>query len=314
MKNNKNAVLHVWMLPLLFVLACFTACYLAGSLDYRSIIDERSQRDFNAALGMPLIIGYLWLTLRILHRRSGKRIADFLVQANQLSQYGQHMKTLEKKLIRHVILAATLSIAITLVYLISEDLLAFNQPFSVLLLNVIAVPFWFFLFLFLMQSASFTRYLYNRLVLPNIHQHFCYCKPICDLGVSNVIFSLFMLLLIPVFWIGKSVPFIDGLILSATTAFMIVLLFLPVFKTVYLMRKHRNQSIQQIEGQLASLIMKGRDNPGVNSGDVLYQLNQQLEDLRQHRCWPKDGLVNTKVIIMSTGLPCCFLVLIWWLI
>ncbi len=97
MKNNKNAVLHVWMLPLLFVLACFTACYLAGSLDYRNIIDERSQRDFNAALGMPLIIGYLWLALRILHRRSGKRIADFLVQTNQLSQYRQHMTMLEKK-------------------------------------------------------------------------------------------------------------------------------------------------------------------------------------------------------------------------
>ena len=123
-----------------------------------------------------------------------------------------------------------------------------------------------------------------------------------------------MLLLIPVFWIGKSVPFIDGLILSATTAFMIVLLFLPVFKTVYLMRKHRNQSIQQIEGQLASLIMNGKDNPGAFSGEKLYKLNQQLEALRQHRCWPKDGPVNTKVFIMSTGLPCCFLVLMWWLI
>ena len=314
MKNNKNAVLHVWMLPLLFVLACFTVCYLAGSLDYRSIIDERSQRDFNAALGMPLIIGYLWLALRILHRRSGKRIADFLVQTNQLSQYSLHMKVLEEKLVRHVILAATLAIAITLVYLISEDLLAFNQPFSVLLLNIIAVPFWFFLFLFLMQSASFTRYLYKRLLLPNIHQHFSYCKPICDLGISNVIFSLFLLLLMPVFWIGKSVPLIDGLILSATIAFMIVLLFMPVFKSVYLMRKLRNQSIQQIEAQLASLIMERKNNPGADSGELLHKLNQQLEDLRQHRCWPKDGLVNTKVFIMSTGLPCCFLVLIWWLI
>jgi len=314
MKNNKNAVLHVWMLPLLFVLTCFTLCYLTGSLDYRIINDERSQRDFNAALGMPLLIGYLWQALRILHRRSGKRIADFLVQTNQLAQYSLHMKMLEKKLIHHVISAATLSIAITLVYLISEDLLAFNQPFSVLLLNIIAVPFWFFLFLFLMQSASFTRYLYKRLVLPNIHQHFCYCKPICDLGVSNVIFSLLMLLLIPVFWIGKSVPLIDGLILSATTSIMIVLLFLPVFKTVYLLRKHRNQTIKQIEAELASLIMNGKDNPGANSGEKLYKLNQQLEDLRQHRCWPKDGPVNTKVFIMSTGLPCCFLVLMWWLI
>lgn len=314
MKNNKNAVLHVWMLPLLFVLACFTACYLSGSLDYRSVIDERSQRDFNAALGMPLIIGFLWLALRILHRRSGKRIADFLIQVNRLSEYSHHMKMLERKLNSHVILAATASIAISLMYLISEDLLAFNQPFSVLLLNIIAVPFWFFLFLFLMQSASFTRYLYKWLVLPNIHRHFCYCKPICDLGVSNVISSLFMLLLIPVFWIGKEVPFIDGLLLLAGTTFMIVLLFLPVFKTVYLMRQHRILSIRQIEAQLASLILKGRNHPEANFADVLYKLKQQLEDLRQHRCWSKDILVNTKVFIMSTGLPCSFLGLIWWLI
>lgn len=313
MKKNKNTVLHVWMLPLLFVLGCFAANYLAGSLDYRNIVDERSQRDFNAALGMPLMIGFLWLALRILHRRSGKRIADFLVRINQLSSYSHHMKALEQKLLRQVVLSAALSIAITLIYLITENLLAFDQDISVVLLNAIAIPFWFFLFLFLMQSASFTRYLHKRLVLPNIEAHFCHCKPICDLGSSNVVFSLFMLVLMPVFWLGKDVPIIDMLILFGLTAFMLVVLFLPVFKTMNLMRRHRNQSIQAIESDIAAVIMNGKGTDNSAAARELYVLNQKLEDLKQYRCWPRDIAANTKVFAISTGLPFGCLLFTWFI-
>lgn len=314
MKNNNTALLHVWLLPLIFVLACFMANYLAGSLDYRNIVDERSQRDFNAALGMPLMIGFLWLTLRILHRRSSKRIADFLVHINQLGQYEQHMKMLERKVIRHAVLAASLAIGTTLVYLITEDLLAINQPISVVLLNIISVPFWFFLFLFIMQSASFNRYLYKRLVLPNIEEHFCYCKGLCDLGSSNVIFSILLLFLLPVFWIGREVPFIDFIIVFTCITFLIVVLFMPVFKTVYLMRRYRNCRIQQIETRIANVIMDERITKNVDSADKLYTLNQQFEDLKQYRYWPKDITDNMKVFTISTGLPLGCLLLIWLLI
>ncbi|GGF64360.1 hypothetical protein [Alteromonas lipolytica] len=313
MENNKYTVLHTWLLPLLFVLGCFAANYMAGTLDYRNIVDERSQRDFNAALGMPLVIGFLWLALRILHRRSGQLIADFLVQINQLSQYENHMRALEMKLVRHVVVSASLAISITIGYLSIENLLALDQEIAIVLLNAIAVPFWFFLFLFVMQSASFTRYLYKRLVLPNIEHHFCECKPICDLGCSNVIFSTFMFLLMPLFWLGKEIPVIDILMLFVVMVFMFSVLFLPVFKTLHLMRRHRIRSIISTETEIADLIVNKSDGDSTLVAQELNRLNQQLEDLRQHHCWPKDVTANTKVFAISTGLPCGCLFLTWFL-
>ena len=113
--NNKNVLIHVWLPPLLFVIVCLSLNYLAGSLDLAYVVDERSQRDFNAALGMPLIIGYLWLAIRIMHRRAGRRIADFLVSVRRVDEYPQHIKKLEKKLITQVVIASALAISITMI-------------------------------------------------------------------------------------------------------------------------------------------------------------------------------------------------------
>ena len=243
--NNKNVLIHVWLPPLLFVIVCLSLNYLAGSLDLAYVVDERSQRDFNAALGMPLIIGYLWLAIRIMHRRAGRRIADFLASVRRVDEYPQHIKKLEKKLITQVVIASALAISITMIYLTTEGLLALDLKPAIILLNAIAVPFWFFLFLFIMQSASFTRYMYRHLVLPSITRetNFSHCKALCDLGLSNVSLALMMLMLVPILWLGKPIPVIDLLILMVMIVFMLALLFLPVLKTLWLMRTYRAKNI-----------------------------------------------------------------------
>lgn len=306
MNNNKNNILKAAFLPFLFVIACLLANNWAGSLDITNVIDERSQRDFNAALGMPVMIGYLWLTLRVLHRRAAQRIGDFLVCANRLSEYETHLKALEKKLVRQVIIASALSISITMVYLVAENLLALDQKISVLLLNAMAIPFWFFLFLFLMQSASFTRYLYRRLVVPNvtINNNFCDCKQLCDLGISNVVFCLMMFLFLPIFWLGKPVPLIDVLILLAMILFLILLLFFPVIKTVLLIRQHRNRCIEEVEDSIEQAMLD--DNKVENTSSLpaqLNRLNQRLEDLKQYKCWPQSLAEDVTVFAISASFP-----------
>lgn len=313
MNNNKNNLLKAALLPFLFVLACLFANFWAGSLDIRNVLDERSQRDFNAALGMPVMIGYLWLTLRILHRRAAQRIGNFLVSVNRVYEYTLHMKNLEKKLVRHVVLAATFAISVTVIYLVSENLLALDQKRSVLLLNAMAVPFWFFLCLFLMQSASFTRYLYRRLVVPNvtINNNFCDCKQLCDLGISNVVFCLMMMLFIPVFWLGKPVPVIDLLILLIMIAFLVLVLFFPVVKTILLIRKHRGNCIDSVEADIAELMSAGTANPDKNLPVELNQLNQQLENLKQYKCWPQSFAQDIQVLMLSVSFPALFFLFIW---
>tara|TARA_Y100001936_G_scaffold245976_1_gene289010 strand:+ start:173 stop:1123 length:951 start_codon:yes stop_codon:yes gene_type:complete len=313
--NNKNVLIHVWLPPLLFVIVCLSLNYLAGSLDLAYVVDERSQRDFNAALGMPLIIGYLWLAIRIMHRRAGRRIADFLVSVRRVDEYPQHIKKLEKKLITQVVIASALAISITMIYLTTEGLLALGLKPAIILLNAIAVPFWFFLFLFIMQSASFTRYMYRHLVLPSITRetNFSHCKALCDLGLSNVSLALMMLMLVPIFWLGKPIPVIDLLILMVMVVFMLALLFLPVLKTLWLMRTYRAKNIASIETAIEAILVKRRS--GLNNERTavqLNQLNQQLEDMRQFSCWPRDIVQNIKIFLVSAGVPATWLLMAWF--
>ncbi len=313
--NNNNVLIHVWLPPLLFVIVCLSLNYFAGSLQLAYVVDERSQRDFNAALGMPLIIGYLWLAIRIMHRRAGRRIADFLVSVRRVDEYPQHIKKLEKKLITQVVIASTLAISITMIYLTTEGLLALDLKPAILLLNAMAVPFWFFLFLFMMQSASFTRYLYRHLVLPSITRetNFSHCKALCDLGLSNVSLALLMLMLVPIFWLGKPIPVIDLLILMVMAVFLLTLLFLPVLKTLWLMRTYRAKNIESIELAIEKLLLEKRaGQSNERSSAQLYKLNQQLEDMRQFSCWPRDIVQNIKIFLVSAGVPATWLLMAWF--
>ena len=313
--NNNNVLIHVWLPPLLFVIVCLSLNYFAGSLQLAYVVDERSQRDFNAALGMPLVIGYLWLAIRIMHRRAGRRIADFLVSVRRVDEYPQHIKKLEKKLITQVVIASTLAISITMIYLTTEGLLALDLKPAILLLNAMAVPFWFFLFLFMMQSASFTRYLYRHLVLPSITRetNFSHCKALCDLGLSNVSLALLMLMLVPIFWLGKPIPVIDLLILMVMAVFLLALLFLPVLKTLWLMRTYRAKNIESIELAIENLLLEKRaGQSNERSSAQLYKLNQQLEDMRQFSCWPRDIVQNIKIFLVSAGVPATWLLMAWF--
>lgn len=313
--NNNNVLIHVWLPPLLFVIVCLSLNYFAGSLQLAYVVDERSQRDFNAALGMPLVIGYLWLAIRIMHRRAGRRIADFLVSVRRVDEYPQHIKKLEKKLVTQVVIASTLAISITMIYLTTEGLLALDLKPAILLLNAMAVPFWFFLFLFMMQSASFTRYLYRHLVLPSITRetNFSHCKALCDLGLSNVSLALLMLMLVPIFWLGKPIPAIDLMILMVMAVFLLTLLFLPVLKTLWLMRTYRAKNIESIELAIENLLLEkhaGHSNERISA--QLNKLNQQLEDMRQFSCWPRDIVQNIKIFLVSAGVPATWLLMAWF--
>lgn len=299
MKNKNSSLAQVWLSPLLFVALCFALNYQAGSLVISNVIDERTQRDFNAALGMPLMIGYLWLSLRIMHRRAGKRIAEFLLQTNNFSRFSKHSQKLEKKLIRHIVIAIGAALAVTLLYLISEDLLAVNQSWPVLLLNIIAVIFWFFLILFIMQSASFTRHLYRSLVLPVIYDKndFSFCKGIIDLGIGNMFFAIILLVIIPIFWIGKPVPLIDLGITLCIFLVLFGLLFWPVIKMQWVINHKRKIAIENIEHDIATLMMTEPSQIGVKEyAEQLYGLNQQLEDMKNLRCCPLDLWQNIEII------------------
>ncbi|MDC8829183.1 hypothetical protein [Alteromonas gilva] len=314
MNKKKNTVLQLWMLPLLFVVGCFAVNYATGALDYRNISSESSQRDFNAALGMPLVIGYLWVSLRIMHRRAANGMAEFLVKINQVSAFERHIRVLEVKLVKHVILALALAISVTLVYLITEDLLAFNQPLSVLVLNMMAVPFWFLIFLFTVQSACFPRYLYRHLLRPNISDvsAICHCKLIYDLGMNNTILCLMMFALFPVFWFGKTIPIIDIIILFVVFAALTILLFLPVIRMILLMKRHCRENIYALELRIRERVVAGQSDQNINDlSDQLNRLNQLDDDLKHIHYWPGDLLANLQILLLTIGIPVVCLLLAW---
>jgi hypothetical protein len=309
--HNNNKLLGMpsaWLAPVIYLILCFTINTLTGSLIYSDDMDSLAKRNFNAALGMPVITAYLWVVLRIFHRSMGIAIADFLVDNNSLKSFSHYRFVLERKLFRHVVIAATLSITTTLVYLGHENLLALDQNIAILALNVMAIPFWFFGCLYFLQIISSTLYLFKNFVsdvaidTKELHR----CKPFCDLGVSNAMYSLFLFSIVPIFWLGKAVPKIDIVILVVFSFVTISFLIFPVLRVQYIIRKSRKRQLRNIELQLYS----------AKTGLAPYPVNKMADLHDKHEktfhmsYWPTNihqcGLVMIATLVIPSVWFCMF--------
>lgn len=306
--------LPYWVFPSLYTLVCLLLNYFAGSLDFPATNILREQRDFNAALGMPVVTGYLWLTVRLLHQHAAKSLVNYLLSQHRLADFSIHRQRLETRLQKHVLLAATLSVSVTLIYLTTENLLALDLELHVLLLNLMAVPFWFFIWLFVFQITFITLYVIRHFVgktqfdLYELRK----LKPISDLVLTNTVFAIAVLAITPVFWYRVPVPVIDIIILAFLMGALISYVFWPVLKMRFMMKRQKQVVIENLNNQMQLLF----DNSAVElqlEDDVrlrkLELLQNQKEEVFSLSEWPLDLPQAIKVITVSTLLPLSWLLL-----
>ena len=306
--------LPYWGFPSLYTLVCLLLNYFAGSLDFPATNILREQRDFNAALGMPVVTGYLWLTVRLLHQHAAKSLVNYLLSQHRLADFSIHRQRLETRLQKHVLLAATLSVSVTLIYLTTENLLALDLELHVLLLNLMAVPFWFFIWLFVFQITFITLYVIRHFVgktqfdLYELRK----LKPISDLVLTNTVFAIAVLAITPVFWYRVPVPVIDIIILAFLMGALISYVFWPVLKMRFMMKRQKQVVIENLNNQMQLLFDNSAVEPQLED-DVrlrkLELLQNQKEEVFSLSEWPLDLPQVIKVITVSTLLPLSWLLL-----
>ncbi|MEG3765785.1 hypothetical protein [Alteromonas sp. 14N.309.X.WAT.G.H12] len=234
--------------PLLYLSVCFLVNYFTGVLDYESITGQRSQRDFNTAIGLPLFTTFFWITLRVQQQHVARIIMRYLTDNNVLSHFSMHRRRLAEKLIVHTYVAAIAGIFVTLVYIISEDLLVSGLSVKMAALYVMAFSFWFFFWLFMFQSLSTTHYLISHFTRPRAttSRELVGIRRVLILATENILFVLAAMAISPVFWFNISVPAIDACTLTFFASVMLIYLAYPVFKLHRAIRKRKEEILNSL--------------------------------------------------------------------
>ncbi|MBU2978419.1 hypothetical protein [Alteromonas sp. C1M14] len=263
--------------PLLYLSVCFLINFFTGTLDYEAISDERSQRAFNTAIGIPLLTTFFWITIRVQQQHVASIVMRYLLENNALSHFSLHRERLAQKLITHTYIAAIASIFVTLVYIISEDLLGIFT-FRTMALYVMAFPFWFFFWLFMFQSLSSTHYLIGNFVAKpaTSSQDLVAIKRVVVIATENTLFAITAMTITPIFWFNKAVPAIDACVLTFFSSVMLIYLALPAFKISKIMRAQKHDILNGLISSLRSMYASSKHTTP-NNRQAIVEVEREIE-------------------------------------
>lgn len=263
--------------PLLYLFICYLINYFTGALDCDAISTERNQRAFNSAIGTPLLTTFFWITIRIQQQHVADLIMRHLLENNALSQFAIHRKRLAHKLINHTYIAAIAAIFITLVYIISEDLLTIFT-YRTIFLYIMSFPFWFFFCLFMFQSLSSTHYLIENFVAQDAtsSNDLLTIKRVGVIAIENIVFVIAALAITPIFWFNKTVPAIDSCVLTFFSSVMLVYLVLPAFKINRIMRNKKQEILTTLISSLRSMYASHKHNQPENRQEIM-KVEREIE-------------------------------------
>lgn len=277
------------MFPLAYLCFCLLLNSMTGALDFPVEGDVRAQRDFNAALAMPLLTAYFWFVIRLLHQNVASAIMGHLLSRASLSQFIDHREALGRRFFQHMILAAGISILLTAVYITNENLISLDLTPHVIVLDVMAVPFWFFFWLFLFQISSATHYVMREIIQEDNCDisYFRVLRQGAELGATNTLYALIGLALVPLFWFNKDVPAIDVFILVVFAGSLAFYLFWPVVSVHYQMQKTKHQALLSLESQIDVVCRRIAVSlePDKNDHKQLQNLQHQKDNIEHVPTW-----------------------------
>lgn len=254
--SNTHKGASIGFLPLFVTLLILSVHYFTGALAWPEPNDLRAQRDFNAAIGMSVVTGYFWFTLRLIHQNVASTLISLLVKTNQLSQFSHHRHRLYSSLKHHQANCIIIALLITIVYVLIEGLFTGNSELHQYILTINAVLFWFFFSLFLSQVSSNIRYLETEILVDTDSKidHLNSIASLIRLGFVNATISLGALALFPIFWFGKGIPTLDIVIVGVFALVIGVYLFWPVNKLCKIWQQSKRHELSNLALSMESSI------------------------------------------------------------
>ena len=301
--SNKHYPYYCWIVLM-------AASYLTGSLNFpgASATDEQ-MRPFAGAIAMPTIIAYLWYALISIHDTavdSFNQLAENIPEEQQKTKKKRFLQTA----IRNTAISIALSLLATFSYLYSEDLLAFDGNIVSITMNLMAIPFWFFIFFFIVHTVSLNNIATQEYLTKDSIDIMGIEKlaPVSKFVVNNTVKAAIIFVLIPLFWIGRQIPKIDIILTCLLLLGITFYLFMPVFKAQRIIAHKKAMAIQRIYKKLNDTmeenICGGRritDNPRtLRRIACLIAAKTEIAKVRE---WPVDVPQSLKVIAVTAAAP-----------
>lgn len=239
-----------------------TGAHYFGAFEVTRLENPLGIRQRNAALAFGLIIVFFIYTNKYLYHRSVKCFSDFL------SKYPGEMKQQKMVLQLQTGFAKGRKYSwigggmLTGVYLLSEGLLSLeSEPLS-WYLSVVGLFFWRYVIYTLFCLLFLTRFVLNHFLNEGLIDLFGIEKfqHLSDLVITNAIISAMSLSLIPIFWLGTTVPVIDRVIVSCVFFVLIYFLFLPVHKVQRIIAKKKALAIVRINDTIKQLFLLNEEH------------------------------------------------------
>ena len=269
---------NVWLFPALFVVVALLAHWWSGALRW-PIDSADHQRDFNTALGITLFTAFFWAGVRAIHQNVASTLIAVLLDNHQLSQFNFHRRVLIKKFERQLSLFCCLAPIMPFFYLVNQGLVSRIDEAEVFMITLSAIPFWLFVFLFIAQVTTNTRYIFNLAFSErqgNVAELPLY-RAVFDMAIANAKFALGAIAILPVFWFNKPIPLLDVVFVSLVVGILVLYLFVPVWRICQKLVSLRAQVKVAIEGEVSAIISRQ------TRGEPVSDISAELETLYQQR-------------------------------
>lgn len=269
---------NVWVLPALFIVVGLLAHGWSGTLRW-PVESADHQRDFNTALGITFLTAFFWAAVRGVHQSTAGALIAVLLDNQNLSEFNQHRWALSQKFEAQLRLFCCLAPVMPFFYLVSEGLIARIDEPGVFMITLSAIPFWLFVFLFLAQVTTNTRYVF-RLAFAGPQRNtsdFTVYKAVFDMAIANAQYALVSIAILPVFWFNYPVPKLDMLFVSIIVGVLVLYLFVPVWRVCQQIRLQRARVKKAIDAKVSAIIRRQMH------GESVTDISAKLEALYQQR-------------------------------
>jgi hypothetical protein len=300
--------LSFWVLPTFTGFVMLLLSYLTGAFSPPK--DDAALRIFNGALAMPTFVVYAWIAVLVMKRRAIACLNLFTQTSAQHLTHVDFEQDIEVRLKKNIGWSVILSVLFTCLYLYYEDLIATQLSPALFLMNVYALFFWIFISLILLQLFFITQYVIKHFLGNEQIDLFGIKKllPISDLVITNTILSTFGLALIPLFWIGRTIPTIDKIIVAAVFILMSGYLFWPVFKVQSIISRKKRLAIKRINIKFQSLFAAKLGGARRLTDDAqrlrkLSSLISAKQEISAASEWPIDLPQSIKGLLISLSIP-----------
>lgn len=297
------------ILGLVYLFVLYALASMFGAFD--ELDSDSSIRIRNAALGMPLITVFTFISTRFLLHCCFKALEQAV--KNSFAQKYTHLLLMAffLKVKKLKWLSIILGSCITFVYLFVEDLLAEEWSQLELFMNVSAIPFWSAAIYFILTCLYSTKYVTANFLDSESLDLFSLkeLKPISDLVVYSTALCASSMAIIPVFWLNKSVPVLDIVIVFCVFISLGLYLFLPVFKVQRIVSNKKTLAIARLNQTINTLMKKnnmGSHEAILNDPEVLREMASLISTKKEIHAaseWPIDLPQGLKGILLGASIP-----------